>query len=237
MVRRPSDAQTLPRVVSRLAGRGVAGDVEIYRPATDFAPRPPPGCVRASSAGDRPSGRRRAARPGTCDTRSPSSTSEKTRSNGVCPRVWHADARRRPRAIELGRELDRAARTRGCGVGVVEEHGAEAAQRVGAAPSRTISLWSSSGSSVAERRRLRVLVDLGLPAVGDRRGQAGAGDRPAPCRRAARASALARPVLGAASGPHSSTRSSRCVGGDVDLRAQPRAAPHSAATSSAATVM
>ena len=54
-----------------------------------------------------------------------------------------------------------------------------------AAPAQpTISLWSSSGSSCGERVLLGVLVDLRLPAVGDRRRSARRRRSPGSCRAA-----------------------------------------------------
>jgi hypothetical protein len=56
-------------------------------------------------------------------------------------------------------------------VGVVEEHGAEAAELAGALPAFDLVVIEL-GQLVREARHLGVLVDLGLPAVGDRGGQA-----------------------------------------------------------------
>ena len=72
------------------------------------------------------------------------------------------------------RELNSLPKT-GVQVGVVEEHRAERAELAGAAPPLDLVVVEL-GQLAREARRLRVLVDLGLPAVGDRHRQPGAGD-------------------------------------------------------------
>ena len=100
----------------------------------------------------------------------------------------------------------------------------------------TSSLWSSSGSSAANAGHLGVLVELRLPAVGDRRGQAGAGDLRHRAVQAAR-ELLGERVLGAVRAPLGDELLG-VRGGDVDLRVQRLGRRRTAAaTSSAITSM
>ena len=119
-------------------------------------------------------------------------------------------------------------------VGVVEEDGGETPDVLRALPAGDLVVVEL-GQFVPERRLLGVLVDLRLPAIGDRRRQPGAGDHRRRAEQAARDS-LASESSGA-SGPHSATSCSVCEAATSISEVKRGPAPHSAATSSAATVM
>ena len=119
---------------------------------------------------------------------------------------------------ELARQLDAPLHAR-VGVGVVEEDGGEAPERRGALPADDLVVVEL-GQLVVERRDLGVLVELGLPAVGDRLRQAGAGDD----RHAVGEPARERLGLGVLRpvGAPLDDEVLEVVGGDVELGAHPR---------------
>ena len=126
------------------------------------------------------------------------------------------------------RELDPLAHTR-MQVTIVQEHGAERTELDGALPARDLVV-ESSGISPRERRQLRVLVDLALPAVGDRDRQPRPRDRGiVPCN--SRASVLASESSGP-TGPPLLDQLLRMRRRNIDLaNGAARTTPQTAATS------
>ena len=109
------------------------------------------------------------------ETRSPSRTSETSRSVGRLAARGHALDDGRAGSRLLGGQL---AAQRGCAGALPgsSRKTAEKRPKPPAAGQPTTSLWSISGSALGERRLAGVLVDLALPAVGRRGRQLGAGD-------------------------------------------------------------
>ena len=144
----------------------------------------------------------------------------------TCP----SPARRSARAVSAMRSC-----TRGC-VSLSSRKTAAKRPSAGALLPADDLVVVELGQLVRERRDLRVLVELRLPAVGDRRRQARAGDDRRRCR-AARARA---PWPRSPRRRRRPTRRRAARGGRRRRRSRTPIrgpAPHSAATSSAATVM
>ena len=184
------------------------------RPASDRPRAAPPG----TATPDRPAARaRRAARSGSRRRSRPGRSPAASAS--ISPRVssirW---------------------RIRGMQVGVVEEHGAEAAQLGRSLPAHDLVVVEL-GQLVAEAGHLGVLVDLGLPAVGDRRGRArrrrsagrsraARGPAPWPGSRSGRPGPTSRPAARRARRP----RRSRRAAARRRRTARPPRAPRRAST-------
>ena len=105
----------------------------------------------------------------------------------------------------------------------LEEDRAERARSSAARPARDLVVVELR-ELAAERGHAGVLVDLRLPAVGERHRQAGAADHRHACRAAPARAPSRSESSPARRAPSGAASSIEVVGGDIDLRRQPRPA-------------